>query len=89
MADQNTLQQLIDSLKQRRDELKLQMHLAEMEARDEFNRLSDKFEELTSEYQPIKDAVAKSAEGAVEALTLTAEEVKKGFARIADSLKRK
>lgn len=87
MSGENALQELINTLKQHRDELKVQMHLAEMDARDEFNRLSDKFDELTSEYQPIKDAVAKSAEGAVEALTLTANEVKKGFTRIANSLK--
>lgn len=87
MSDKNVLQELIDGLKQTRDELKLQMHLAEMEARDEYDRLSGNFDELTSQFQPLKDAVGDTADNVIAALTLAAEEMKSGFLRVAKSLR--
>ncbi len=82
-----TLQEMMDYLKQQRDELQLQMHLAEMDAKDEYERLSGKFDELTSQYQPVKDAVSESTDNVVAALTLAAEEMKNGFFRVAKSIK--
>ena len=89
MSDKTALQETIDTMKQYRDELKLQMHLAEMDARNEYDRLSGKFDELTSQYQPVKDAVSESANNVTAALLLAAEEIKNGFVRVARSLKDK
>ena len=69
------------------DELKLKMHLAEMEAREEYDRLSGKLDELTVQYDPIKNAVAESAGNVVSALALAAGEMKSGFQRVRKALK--
>ncbi len=87
MSERITLQELIDTLKQHRDELRVKMHLAEMDAKDEYERLSCKMDELSSQYQPVKDAVSESADNVIAALLLAAEEMKNGFVRVAKSLK--
>ncbi len=76
------LDDLITSLKQERDELKLQMHLASMEAKDEYERVSGKVDELTDQYEPVKNAVEETAENVFAALGLVADELKFGFQRV-------
>ena len=82
----STLKNLMTHLRQERDELKVKVHLAEMEAKDEYDRLSGKFDELTSQYAPVKNAVAESAENVVAALSLAAGELKNGFQRVRKSI---
>ncbi len=83
MSEQKTtLEQLMSQLQQERDELKLQMHLAEMDAKDEYDRLSRKCDELSDQYEPVKDAVEETAENIFSALGLAAEELKQGFHRV-------
>ncbi len=83
MAEEKTaLESLISSLKQERDELNLQMHLAGMEAKDEYERLASKIDELSSQYDPVKEAVAETGDSLVAALMLAAGEMKNGFHRI-------
>lgn len=81
-AQSNRLDDLITSLKQERDELKLQMHLASMEAKDEYERVSGKVDELTDQYEPVKDAVEEAAENIFSALGMVADELKLGFKRV-------
>lgn len=78
----NTLDDVINKLKQERDELKLQMHLASMDAKDEYERLSGKCDELTDQYEPVKDVVEETAENVFSALGLVADELKVGFQRV-------
>lgn len=85
--DQGNLKDLVDSLIQTKDEIKVQIHLAGLEARDEYQRVSEKLEELKTQYQPVKEAVSESAGGVIAALTLAAVEMKCSFSRIANSLK--
>ena len=80
--EQNSLDEIITSLKRERDELKLQMHLAGMEAKDEYERLSGKFEQLTQQYEPIGKAVDETAGNVVSALKLAGEEMLSGFQRV-------
>ena len=87
MSKKTTLQELIDTLKQHRDELRVKMHLAEMDARDEYDRLSGKIDELSSQFQPVQHAVSESADNVIAALLLAGEEMKNGFVRVAKSLK--
>jgi len=62
------------------------LHLASMDARDEYERLSSKTEELVSQYEPLKDAVDETAENVFSALALAAEEMRNGFRNIWHSL---
>jgi chromosome segregation ATPase len=78
----SSLDKLVSEIKQQRDELKLQMHLASMEAKDEYERLSGKYDELTEQYEPVSDAVEETAENLFAALGLAAGEIKTGFQRV-------
>ncbi|MDG2014019.1 MAG: hypothetical protein P8J33_10960 [Pirellulaceae bacterium] len=86
-AEKRPLQDLMETLVQDSEELKVQIHLAEIEAREEFQRLSSKLEELTNQYEPVKNIFTESAESVVSALTLAAGEMKHSFSRITKSLK--
>lgn len=87
MSDRDALSEIITSLKQQRDELKLHMHLAGAEAKQEYDRLSAKITELTDQYEPARQAAGETATNVFAALKLAAEEMKAGFERIASSLK--
>lgn len=76
------LEELISSLRQDRDELRLQLHLAEMEAKDEYERLAGKVDELIHQYEPVSKEVGQTAENVFAALGLAAGEMKHGFERV-------
>lgn len=87
MSEQKTtLESLISALKQERDELKLTVHLASMEAKDEYDRISGKIDELTKQYDPVKNAVEDSAGNVFAALMLAAGEMKNGLHQIRKSV---
>ena len=87
MADEKTtLENLISNLKRERDELQLQMHLASMDAKDEYERLSGKCDELWNQFQPFRSAVGETAQNVCSALTLAADELWVGFKRVRKSV---
>ncbi len=85
----SSLDALIKKLTEERDALQLQMHLAGMDAKDEYDRISGKVDELTSQYHPMKDAVEESANNVFAALGLVADELWVGFERVRKSLTEK
>lgn len=88
MSNQHsTFDELMSVLRQERDELKLKLHLAGMEGKQEYERLSGEVDKLTEQYDPVKKAVSESADEVLSALSLTAGEVVKGFKRVRDSLR--
>ena len=84
--DQDLVKDLISSLKQQRDEIALQIHLAEMDARDEFESAKSKLDDALVEYEPLRDAVDESAGNIWESLKLVAGEVKESFDRVRKAL---
>lgn len=84
--DRDQLEALISSLKQQRDELAVQIHLGKAEAQEEWDKLTAKLDELTKDYEPVKDAVAETAGNVFSALKLVAGEVQDGFERIRKAL---
>ena len=62
--------------------MKLQVHLAGMEAKDEYERLSGKCDQLTDQYEPLKGAVEETADNVWTALGMVADELKVGFQRV-------
>ena len=83
MSDKtSSLESMISRLKQERDELNVQIHLAEMDARDEYNRLSTKVDQLSEQLEPVKNALGESGENVYAALGLLADELKLGFQRV-------
>ncbi len=80
------LLEMISKLKQQRDELALQMHLGKAETKEQWDKLEEKWNQLSSEYDPVKDVVGDTAEGVLAGLQLIAGEIKNGFERIRKSL---
>ncbi|MEM1069686.1 MAG: hypothetical protein AAGG48_17705 [Planctomycetota bacterium] len=78
----NPLEDLIRELKQDRDELKLKMHLASMDAKDDYERISGKVDQLTEQFEPVKDAVEETAANVFSALGMAADELKFGLHRV-------
>jgi hypothetical protein len=80
------IHELISGLKQQRDELGVRMHLAGSEAKQEWNRLDDKVNQLTHRFDPLKHAVGETADDLWVSLKLLGEELQHGFERIRKSL---
>ncbi len=84
--EQSTLDELISTLKQQRDEIGLKIHLAGAEAKEEWQTLRDKLDKLTADYEPAKQAASESAGNIAESLKLVAQEIWDGFQRVRKSL---
>ena len=82
----HSVDSLLGRLRQERDELKLKMHLASMEANQEYERISGRVDELADQYEPVKDALEETGENVFAALKLAAEELKVGYDRVKKSL---
>lgn len=83
MNEQRTrVENLVSELKQQRDEIKLKVHLAEMDLKDEWAQLEEKFYQMTSDYDPLKRAVAETSEDVWKSLEQVALELKDGFKRV-------
>lgn len=84
--EKSTLDELISTLKQQRDEINLKIHLAGDEAKQEWKTLRDRLDKLTADYEPVKKAAGESAGNVAASLKLVAEEIKEGFKRVKKSL---
>ena len=73
---------LIADLKQKRDELRVQIHLASKEAQDEWEELEDKMQDFMS-----RADLARTGEGIGGALGNLGNELKLGYQRIRDAIK--
>lgn len=80
------VEDLISGLKQQKDELALKVHLGKEEAKDEWDKVQDKFTKMLDEWEPVKDAVEESAGNVFESLKLVAGEIKQSFDRIKDAV---
>lgn len=83
---QDRIQKLVQDLKRQRDELRLQMHLANLELRNEWDKMDGKLAELTRRSQPVRAAVGESAEDVWDAVKKLGSEIKDGFDRIRKAL---
>ena len=77
-----TLAELIATLKRERDELAVKIHLGKAEARDEWERVNKKLDELKAQAGPLNEIAADTAKGVGAAFELAGEEIKKGLAKI-------
>ena len=78
---------MIDDLKEERDELALQIHLGKQETKTQWERLGKKLEELNRRFEPLKDAVEETGEDVWDAMQLVGVEIKEGYQRIRKSMK--
>ena len=80
MAD---IDDILEDLKQRRDELRVQVHLASKDLQDEFEELEGKMKEFSERAQ-----IEATAEGIGDALGGLGHELKLGYERLRDAIKK-
>jgi vacuolar-type H+-ATPase subunit D/Vma8 len=73
---------LVADLKQKRDELRVKIHLASKEAQDEWEELEEKMQDFSS-----KAELGKTTEGLGDALGKLGQELKLGYRRIRSAIK--
>ncbi len=76
----------IEKLKQQRDELRLQIHLAKAEARDEWDELENKWGGLMERMKAVGEEAGEAKSDIGTAARELAVELKKGYARIMDQI---
>ena len=69
----------VDTVRKERDELKLQIYLANLNSKDEYDYLSKKHDQLADEYQPVTEAIEKTADDVTSALGIVVDELELGF----------
>jgi len=73
---------LLGQLKQKRDELRVQMHLASKEVQDEWEELEGKMNHFTATAK-----LGETGEGVGKALGQLGSELKQGYKRVKEAIK--
>lgn len=76
------LKSLLQRLEQERDELKVKLGLAKLEAREEWQELEGKIQGLRGRLKVLKDEAGEAGSDVGAAFDMMADEVKEGFARL-------
>lgn len=76
----------LEHLKQQRDELHVQLHLAKADAKDEWARLESRWDEIKPKLEAAREEVGKTTESVGAALGLAIDELKKGYERLRSRL---
>ena len=79
IPDVNTL---IDDLKKQRDEIRVRLHLAKAEAKEEWERLETKWEHVRGKMGVVGREAGKTAQEVGTALNLAVEELRRGYERV-------
>lgn len=82
MSEQSDLDEIIEIIKQQRDELMVQLHLAQAEARDEWDGLEKKWDELRPKLEAMGHEAGLSAKDVGAAASLLADEIRRGYERM-------
>ena len=80
------LRDIIENLKQERDELNVKMYLAKSDMKDEMQKLEEKWEELRKQGARAIEAVDDSAADVGDTLKTLGEEIKEGYRKLRESL---
>ena len=80
---------LMEELKQKRDELRVQVHLASKEIKEEWDELEEKMDHFAGEAKKFADdaKLKETGSGLGDALSNLGHELKLGYERIRDALK--
>jgi hypothetical protein len=82
MALKEDFENLLESLKTERDEIKLKLHLGSMEARDEFENVEKNWNAFTQKAGDIADDTVETSEEFIEKTKIVGEELKATYDRI-------
>jgi hypothetical protein len=84
--DREYFDSLLERVKQERDELAVRLHLGKAEVREEWDRLEPRWNEMKARAGSLGDESDEVVEDIKAAFGLVAEEMRKGYRRIAESL---
>jgi dsDNA-specific endonuclease/ATPase MutS2 len=82
MNDQNKFETMMEKLEAERDELRVKLNLAKMEAKDEWEALEKKMDGLRGRMKVVSEEAREAGGDVGAALDVVADEVKQGFARL-------
>jgi len=80
------LQKIADDLKRQRDELQVKLHLAKADARDEWEKLETRWDEVKTKMQSVRQEASHTTESVSTGLGLVLDELKKGYDNIRKTL---
>jgi chromosome segregation ATPase len=82
-------EEMLEDLKQKRDEIRVQLHLASKEVKEEWEELEEKMEEFSDKAKRFaSDAKLKeTGSGLGDALGKLGHELKLGYERLRDAIK--
>jgi phage-related minor tail protein len=86
MSDNDKLDRLIANLRQQRDELRVQMHLAKADAQDEWQKLEKKWQQIEVKLERAGAEARESAGDVGTAVELVAKEIGRAYDRIRKAL---
>ncbi|MDF2180208.1 hypothetical protein P2G88_18285 [Aliiglaciecola sp. CAU 1673] len=80
--DKKELNDLMEQLKQHRDELNVKLHLGKAELKDEWKEVEARYETMQSKYKALKKDTAESSKEIGAALSLVADEIGEAYQRL-------
>ncbi len=84
MSDIKTsIDEMIENLKQERDELQVKLHLAKLDVSEEWEKLEKKLAKLESKARELGGATVEASKDIGAATKLLGEEIRDGFKKIA------
>ena len=83
MNSKAAMDDMLSELKQKRDELQVQISLAKMEAGDEWQKLEAKMAKLEAGAKELAEATTDASEEILASAKLLGEEIRDGFKHIA------
>jgi len=86
MSVKEEFENLMEKLKVERDELNVQMHLASMEAKEEFQKAEKKWSHIKTEAADIADETKETSEEFIAKTKIVGEELKETYHRITKRL---
>ena len=86
MAMKEEFDKLVEKLKTERDEINLKMHLASMDAREEFAEAEKKWGQIRVKASEIADDAVETSEEYIAKAKIVGEELKETYRRIAKRL---
>jgi uncharacterized protein (DUF342 family) len=86
MNIRDELEKFRDGLIQQRDELRVQLNLAKLEAQEEWHKTEEKLEEFKSKLAAVADEAKDASEDVLTSVKMLGEEIKSAYERIKSRL---
>jgi len=81
------IDELTNTLKQQRDEIEVQIHLASMDAKDEWHKGEERWGEFVDALGVISDDNKEASAELIHAAKIIGDELKETYSRISERLK--